>query len=140
MNYDTITPETIYKVNNITTLRTPLAEYHFDEHGILQVVTSSVVIDDENLQESYELMKNFLGGKKVCMCVDNTNSQPYNKKYRLNFEQQLEEFCLAVAVTSNSRVGSAVANIFIAMTKTKVPMKIVRNKEHAIEWLKYYLS
>ncbi|MFT7344877.1 MAG: hypothetical protein ACI9XP_001466 [Lentimonas sp.] len=116
-------------------LKTPLAHMEFDDQQILHFALNGKEVTDDSIEKNYLMVKEFLSGKKVCFYVDNTESQPYDKKYRLAFEQQLEEFCEAVAVTSGSVIGTAVANIFIAMTKTKVPIRVFNKKESALNWL-----
>lgn len=116
-------------------LETAMCFYEFDSHGVLHITPKNVESTDEIVASNYKDVKAFIGSRKVLMYVDSSSSLPVDKKQRLAFEKQSEEFCLALAFTSKSTLGYAVASIFIAMTKSKIPMKIFRKKSDALTWL-----
>jgi len=116
-------------------LTTPVATYTFDARGVLHIVSSGIEVDDSILESNFHAVKNFLGGQKTKMFADVTRSTPFDKRYRLAFEKQANELCLALAMTSESVLGTAVANIFIAMSRSKVPMKMFNRKDQALKWL-----
>jgi hypothetical protein len=125
-------------MNNMTNkknISTEIAEYQIDEHNILHITMKGAQMTDENIESNYQILKDFLDGKKIKMYIDNSISTPYDKKQRLSFERQTDEFCEAMAITSNSVIGNAIANIFIAMSNSKVPIKLLKKKEQAIKWL-----
>ncbi|MBU2020242.1 MAG: hypothetical protein KJ941_11410 [Bacteroidetes bacterium] len=124
------------KTNDSKTLSTDLADYFFDEFNILHIKVKDVEFTDEIIEANYNLVRQFIGETKVKMFVDNTVTIPYDKKQRLSFERQTDEFSLALAITSNSVIGNAISNIFIAMSKVKVPMKLFKKEASAIEWLR----
>jgi len=117
------------------TCKTPLATYAFDIYGIVHVESSGAEVTDQAVETNYQMLKAFLKGEKVKMFIDNTQSVPYEKKYRLSFERQLHQFCTAVAITSKSKIGIAVAQIFLAMTKVEFPIKIFKDNTEALQWL-----
>lgn len=119
-----------------TTLKTAMCLYEFDDTHILHVTPFPVDLTDSIIEENYLLLKDFVNNKKVKMFVDNSNGLPFDKKHRLAFERQSEEFCSAIAFYSNSVVGNAIANIFVAMTRTVIPMKIFGNQTRALNWLR----
>lgn len=119
----------------VRVLETEMCTYSFDTHGVLHIIPNKIEVTDELIESNYKQVKDFIGTRKVLMFVDSTQSLPIDKKQRLAFEKQSEEFCLALAFTSKSNLGHAVASIFIAMTRTKVPMKIFRKKSDALRWL-----
>jgi hypothetical protein len=121
-------------------ISTQLADYEFDRSGILHIRPKAVQFTDELIAENLEVVIFFIGNKKVFMYVDNSLAMPFDKSHRLAFEEQCDQFCLAVAFTSNSVLGNAIANIYIAMTRTKIPMKIFRKKDEAMNWLQQLMN
>ena len=69
------------------------------------------------------------------MLVDTTNTQPFQKKLRQHYQEQVQEFSLGVAVTSRSKIGYALANLYFALIRTSVPMKIFNSNAEALDWI-----
>lgn len=120
---------------NVQKLSTPLADYQLTKNRVLYTQAKGVEFTDENMEENYQQLKEFLGGEKVFILSDTTNTQPYDKKHRLAFEKQAEEFAIAVALTAKSSLGIAVANIFIMMLQKPIPVKMFKTEEKALRWL-----
>jgi hypothetical protein len=116
-------------------LQTEMANYHIDNKGILHIEQKGVEITDEIIEGNYRSVSAFLEKKKYAMFCDATDSLPIDKKARLAFEVQSEEYCLALAIVSDSVLGRAVTNVFFALTKSTFPMKLFKEKQEALTWL-----
>jgi hypothetical protein len=110
-----------------------LADYYIDDYNIVNITPKNVLITDQMINDNSEEFRKFVKEQKVKVLVDNSVTLPYNKKQRLAFEEQTNQYCLALAIMSSSAIGNTLGNIFIAMSRSKVPMKLFSNKESAIK-------
>ena len=118
----------------------PTAIIWFDENGILCTIAKKV--PQQTLEEAKKTIEEFLkiiGGKKVCMLSDNTDSAPINKELRDYFGEVIPEIAKAIAIISRSAVGKMVANLFFSIKKQPYPVKMFSDEVEAKEWLRQYL-
>ena len=113
-----------------------LGEFYLDSDGIFHIKANESLITLELLETDANAIHNYLSSLnyKPAVVYDVTRITPIERKIRKRFEELLEEHFSSLAVVSNSRIGLAVANIFFALAKTPVPMRIFRSKEDAINW------
>lgn len=125
---------------NIKVIEFPTSTMWFDENGILCSVAKKVPQQTvEEAKKAMEEFKKLIGGKKICLLSDSTNSTPANKEIRDYAAKVIPEIALAVAILSMSAVGKMAANLFFSIKKQPYPVKIFTDETEAKEWLKQYL-
>ncbi len=135
LNYDTMQNENL-TIPNIIKLN--LGEFHVDHNDIMHIVANDHLITTDLLEKDYQAIKSFLERNqlKPPVVYDATNTTPIERKIRKRFEEMLDELFVSLAVVSDSKIGLAVANIFFALSKPRVPKRIFSQKLDAIQWSK----
>lgn len=125
---------------NANIIEFPTSTIWFDENGILCSISKKA--PPVSLEESKKTLgefKAFLGGKKVCMLLDTTHSNPSSKEIREFAAAEFPQFTKAIAFISKSPLGKMVANIFFSIKKQPYPVKMFNDEKDAKKWLKQYL-
>jgi hypothetical protein len=126
--------------SNVEVIEFPTSTMWFDENGILCSVAKNVPQQTiEEAKETMEELKKIIGGKKVCLLSDSTDSVPLNKEMRDYAAEVIPEIVKAIAIISRSAVGKMVANLFFSIKKQPYPVKMFDDEQEAKEWLKQYL-
>lgn len=112
----------------------------FSEDGILCSVSKKAIPPTiEEVNRTVEAFKQFTGGNKVCLLIDNTNASAPNKEMRDRVAKIMPEIVKAVAIISKSAVGKMVANLFFNINKQSYPIRMFDDETEAREWLKQYV-
>ena len=109
--------------------------FYLDSADILVINAKDFIFTIESISRDFNLILDVIGDRKVKLIFDANSLLPFEKSIRLKLEEMLNKVGIAMAVTTQSRVGRMVANIFFALSTTKIPMKMFSNKEHARLWL-----
>jgi len=113
-----------------------LCRFWFDNDDILCIEANDNLITADDLKHDYLLIAKELDGRKARIFYDASSLQPIEKRIRLMLEEMLESVGVSLAITSQSRVGRTIANIFLALTATRIPMKMHADRSSAFAWLK----
>jgi phage anti-repressor protein len=125
---------------NIKVIDFPTSIIWFDEEGILYSIAKKAPPQTlEEAKKTMEVFREIIGGKKVCMLSDNTDSPSVNKEMRDYFAEVIPEVAKAIAIISRSSVGRMAANLFFSLKKQPYPIKFFESEEEARIWLKQYL-
>lgn len=112
----------------------------FDEDGILYSLSKKGPAP--SMEETRKTMEEFqrqIGDTKICMLIDVTNTAPSTKERREYAATELPKIVKAVAMVSDSPLGTMLANLFFTVKTLPYPTKMFRSEEEAREWLKNYL-
>lgn len=117
-----------------------LADFWFDEEGILCAVSKMVPRTVENQKENYELIRQITGGKRVCLLADNTLTYEHDDTTRKLMATEIPKVFKAMAVFSRTIFGQAVSDTFLYYQGSLIPIKTFKNEPEARAWLRQYLE
>lgn len=86
------------------------------QNGFLYFASKPVERNLQNAEELISLLDKILNGIRAYVLVDATHSKAMTKEARDYLDKRLPLYYKAVAVTSNSALGTFVANIFVRLT------------------------
>jgi hypothetical protein len=109
--------------------------YWLDVKNTLHLKAKNIIFTEYGINKDYQAILQLIGDRKVRLIYDATRILPFDKNVRLKLEIMLNSLGVALAVTSKTRIGNMVANIFFALSSTSVPMKMFSNPDHAELWL-----
>ncbi|AFD08944.1 SpoIIAA family protein [Solitalea canadensis] len=124
---------------NVERFEGELGTYWFDENGILCSVSNKILRTLDNVKSNINLIKKISNNTPVCILVYLSRSPQPDKQTRDFVAQQLSSIYKAMAIVSNSSLGSFVINFIFKFQKPSIPMRTFSNEEDAKEWLKQYL-
>lgn len=114
-----------------------LCHFWLEDYKTLCIEAKDTLFTEQTVNHDFRLIQEYIGkNRKVRMYYDATKILPLDKRVRLCLEEKLVVLAEALAVTSSTRVGVMVANIFFALSSTKIPMKMFSRQEEALSWLK----
>ncbi len=112
--------------------------YWLNDEDTLCFKAKDVIFTIENVKHDFKIIIDYIGTKKVKVYYDSSVILPIDKRVRLLLEEMLTEVGIALAVSSNSRIGIMVANIFLALSTTAIPMRMFKTQNEAIQWLETF--
>lgn len=125
---------------NAVVTETPTSTYWFDENGIFCFVSKkSAPRSLEEVRKIIEDIKKLVGGKKVCMLLDATNSSESSKEIKDMAAEEFPKFVKAMALLSDSALGKMLVNLFFNIKKQPYPTKMFGDEAEAKTWLKQLL-
>jgi hypothetical protein len=117
-----------------------MADYWFDEDGVLHAITKDAPRTVENLSHNFDLVHEIIGGKKVCVILDNTFTQAYDMKALNHLLKEYKDAFRAIAFVSRSAIGKMLGTISCELIPfDTIPMKVFESTEEAKEWIRKYL-
>jgi hypothetical protein len=115
----------------------------FDNNGILYSrpkESAPISQSIEDIRTEMKKLREFLGGKKVCMIIEsNSKASSPPKNQRDVIEAELNSITKAMAIISTSPLSRMVANLFFSFKPPQYPFKMFSNEEEAFNWVKQYL-
>lgn len=124
---------------NIDLIKGEIADYHFDDEGILYSYSKSTKRTVKNIFENIALVKQITGGKKVPLLIYLSNSPVPDKETRRFSAEQLPNVYTAMAMVSKGGLAQFIMNILFKFKPPPIPMKSFADDKEAKEWLKQYL-
>jgi hypothetical protein len=112
-----------------------IADFWFDEEGIFYCIAKPTERNIENLAQAYELVEKITAGKKVCLLTDLTNTGVQSKKERDFAMELLPRYYKVMAIITQSDFGRTIANIFLSLYNSPIPIKTFKTEEEAKEWI-----
>ena len=126
--------------DNVRIYEGELADFWFDDFGILCAVSKKVHRTIEKQKANYAFIREITGNKRVCLFVDNTVTYIQDEKTREFSAREMPELFKAMAIISNSVMGKAAAHLFQYFHGQPIPISSFDNETEAKEWLKQYLN
>lgn len=106
------------------------------DDGILITINNFVTHTHENAVENLRITRELAAGNPRPLLVDISKVRSMSKQAREEYTRtENKEFCTAVALLTTSAVGSMIGNIFMALNKHVVPVKMFTDAHKAREWL-----
>lgn len=117
----------------------PSGPVWLSEDGIVITIGKAESQDTEVARENMVYTKKATAGKPRPLLVDITKVKSMSKGAREEYVKQQEEPVItAVALLTNSGIGSMIANIFMGLNKPYVPVKMFTDALKAKDWLMLY--
>ncbi len=107
---------------------------------ILYCVSKKADRNMENYNELFQLYKKLTAdGNKICLLADATNGTEVEKEVRDFLAAELPKYIIAIAFISESAFGRMIANLFLKLKSSVLPMKMFANDKDAEKWLRQHL-
>lgn len=124
--------------------RTPLiegeiADYYFDETGILYSYSKSILRTVENIGRNVALVKQITNNKPVPLLIFLTDSPVPDKATRQFSTEQLPHIYKAMAMVSKPGLSQLIMRILFKFQSPPIPMKSFTDEQKAREWLEQFL-
>ena len=95
---------------------------------------STVNIDE--LKEMYNIFMELTKGIPHLYYSDNTNLKSFGSEERIYVSSNFHHFASACAVKENSAITRFIGHSMIYLNKPKIPLKMFKTEDNAINWLK----
>ncbi|AFK02071.1 hypothetical protein Emtol_0920 [Emticicia oligotrophica DSM 17448] len=124
--------------------RTPLiegeiADYYFDETGILYSYSKSILRTVENIGRNVSLVKQITNNKPVPLLIFLSDSPVPDKATRQFSTEQLPHIYKAMAMVSKPGLSQLIMRILFKFQSPPIPMKSFTDEQKALEWLEQFL-
>jgi hypothetical protein len=117
----------------------PIATFWFDDLGILYSVSKPGPRTKEVMDEYITFVKKMIKNNKVCILTDISKASPMDKETRDHVATTLQEVYKAMAIITNTPIGTFIGKSFLLLESRTYPMAMFPDQETAYEWLKQYL-
>ena len=117
-----------------------IANYWFDDNGILVSLSKSVVRTVENISSNVDLVSSITNNKPVPLLIYLAKSPIPDKKTRKFSTEQLPTIYSAMAMVSKPGLSRFIMNILFGLKQPPIPMKSFSDDKAAKEWLKQFLK
>ncbi|MFY9309401.1 MAG: STAS/SEC14 domain-containing protein [Bacteroidia bacterium] len=130
----------LVKPENTKVIEWPTSTIWFDETGILYSISKKAPpLSLEETKKSLLEFKKLIGDKKICMLVDVTHSTAASSELRDYVAEEFPKFIKAIAMISDSALGTMLANLFFTLKTQPYPTKMFKTEAEAKIWLQQYL-
>lgn len=116
-----------------------IADYYFDDSGILVSLSKNPKRTIENITANVVLVKRITSNKRVPLLIYLSNSPVPDKATRKFAAEQLPVIYSAMAMVSKPGLSKFIMNILFSLKTPPIPMKSFTDENSAKEWLKQYL-
>lgn len=122
------------------TYKGQLANFSFDEQGVLHAVSKDGHRSVETLKADMLMLKNILGNERVCMIIDNSFTKAYDIDMIQFTIKEYPKLFKAVAFVPQSPIGKMVSSILATLNPgNSIPIEMFEDKNAARKWIKQYL-
>ena len=126
--------------SNVKIYESDLADFWFEEEGILCAVSKMAPRTLEKQKANYDLIREITGNKRVCLLADNTLTYEQDDPTRKYMADEIPKVFKAMAVVSRTVFGQAVSDTFLYYHGKPVPIKTFKDENDAREWLRQYIN
>lgn len=116
-----------------------IADYYFDDSGILVSLSKNPKRTIENITANVVLIKRITTNRRVPLLIFLSNSRVPDKATRKFAAEQLPVIYSAMAMVSKPGLSKFIMNILFSLKTPPIPMKSFTDENSAKEWLKQYL-
>ena len=125
--------------NDIQLIKGEIADYYYDNNGILYSYSKSPVRTVRNISENIALVKQVTNGKKVPLLIYLCNSPIPDKETRKFSTEQLPNVYTAMAMVSKPSLAQFIMKILFKFKTPPIPMRSFTDDKAAKEWLGQYV-
>ncbi|WP_421941201.1 STAS/SEC14 domain-containing protein [Pedobacter sp.] len=112
-----------------------IADYRYDESGILYAYSKSIKRTVSNISSNISLVKKITADKKVPLLIYLCNSPVPDKETRKFSTEQLPNVYTAMAMVAKPGLSQLIMSILFKFQKPPIPMKSFTNDVKAKDWL-----
>lgn len=116
-----------------------IADYYFDETGILYSYSKSILRTVENIGRNVSLVKQITNNKPVPLLIFLSDSPVPDKATRQFSTEQLPHIYKAMAMVSKPGLSQLIMRILFKFQSPPIPMKSFTDEQKAREWLEQFL-
>lgn len=116
-----------------------IADYYFDETGILYSYSKSILRTVENIGRNVSLVKQITNNKPVPLLIFLSDSPVPDKATRQFSTEQLPHIYKAMAMVSKPGLSQLIMRILFKFQSPPIPMKSFTDEQKALEWLEQFL-
>jgi hypothetical protein len=116
-----------------------IAQYWFDNNGILISVSKSPRRTVENITSNAKMIKEITNNKPVPLLVYLVKSPVPDKQTRELVNKELPKLYSAMAMVADSALAKLIMNVLFKLKPAPIPMRSFSDYQQAKEWLKHYL-
>lgn len=118
-----------------------MADYWFDEDGVLHSVVKDTPRTVQNLKDNFDLVHQIIKGRKVCVILDNTHTHAYDMKALNHLMKEFKNAFRAIAFVSRSPIGKMLGAISCELIPYEsIPIKVFETTAEAKEWIANFLE
>jgi hypothetical protein len=107
-----------------------------DKILMFQPIDGATTCTIEDLKEMYEIFIKITKGVPHLYYSDNSNVKSFGPEERVFVSTNFHHFASACAIKENSAIGRFLTHSFLYINKSKIPVKMFKTEEAAINWLK----
>lgn len=109
----------------------------YDNHVVRLRIADGAEVDMEQALEAHELMKKLIAGRTCVLLIDLRGSQFNTSAEARDFASTKEGSStrIADAILLDSLAQALVGNFYIRFNKPRIPTRIFKSEEKAMEWL-----
>jgi len=112
-----------------------IADYRYDESGILYAYSKSIKRTVANISSNISLVKKITADKKVPLLIYLCNSPVPDKETRKFSTEQLPNVYTAMVMVAKPGLSQLIMSILFKFQKPPIPMKSFTNDVKAKDWL-----
>ena len=116
-----------------------IANYYFEDNGILVSLSKSPKRTVENIGRNVALVKKITGNKTVPLLIYLCKSPMPDKATQKFSTEQLPQIYKAMAMVSKPGLAAFIMKLLFRLRKPPIPMKSFTDDNEAKEWLKQYI-
>ena len=125
---------------NTELIKGEIADYRFDEDGILYSYSKNPKRTVKNISENIDLVKKITANKKVPLLIYLSDSPVPDKATRKFSTEQLPNVYTAMAMVSKPGLSRLIMKILFALKPPPIPVKSFIDDSEAKEWLKQFIG
>ena len=125
---------------NTELIKGEIADYRFDEDGILYSYSKNPKRTVKNISENIDLVKKITANKKVPLLIYLSDSPVPDKATRKFSTEQLPNVYTAMAMVSKPGLSRLIMKILFALKPPPIPIKSFIDDSEAKEWLKQFIG
>lgn len=116
-----------------------IADYYFDDNGILFSYSKNPKRTIENISANIELVKKITNNKPVPLLIYLCKSPVPDKATQQFAKEQLSSVYTAMAMVSKPGLSALIMRILFKFQQPAIPMKSFTDDQKALAWLKQFV-
>ena len=116
-----------------------MADYWFDEDGVLHGVSKAAPRTVDTVKRNFDLVHSITHNRPVCVIMDVTDTKPYSLRAIKHLLAEFRYAYKAIAFVARSPIGLTVATLAKQFNPPNgAPLEVFDNSEEAREWIRQY--
>ncbi len=128
------------KIPDLPIISGEIADYQFDDSGILYSYSKNPKRTIENISKNVALVQSITQNTPVPLLIFLCDSPIPDKETRIFSKKQLPILYKAMAMVGKPGLSQLIMNILFQFSQPPIPMKSFSNKEAAKRWLQQFIT